>query len=70
MDNRNGYDSEKPQCYEALFALAESLIFVCNCWSIEDLWCVTEIEFVNLEISSSFAFIPFEEHRRSVYTEG
>jgi hypothetical protein len=23
---------------------------------------------VNLEISSSFAFIPFEEHRRSVYT--
>lgn len=43
--------------------------FIGNCWSIEDLWRVTEIELVNLEIRPSFAFIPFKKHRQSVYTD-
>jgi hypothetical protein len=70
MDNRNGYAFEKPQGHEALFAIAESIVFIGNGRPIENLWCVTEIELVSLEISSSFAFIPFEEHTRSVYTGG
>jgi hypothetical protein len=69
MDNGNGYAFEKPQCHEALFAVAESIILVCNCKSVEDIRCVTKIERMNLEIRSSFAFIPLEEQRRSVYTE-
>jgi hypothetical protein len=43
--------------------------FIGNCRSIEDFWCVMGIELVNLEIRPSFAFIPFEEHRQSVYTD-
>ena len=69
MYNGKGYALEKPQCHEALFAIAEAIIFVCNCRSIEDFWCVMEIELVNLDIRPSFAFIPFEEHRQSVYTD-
>ena len=68
MDNRDGYAFENSQCHEALFAVVESIIFIRNCRSVEDLCCVTEVELVSLEISSSFTLIPFKEHRRSVYT--
>ena len=68
MNNGNGYAFEKPQCHVALVAVVESIIFVRNRRSVEDLRRVTEVELMSPEISSSFALIPFKEHRRSVYT--
>jgi hypothetical protein len=57
-----------PNCHQALFAVVESIIFVRNRRSVEDFRRVTEVELVSPEISSSFALIPFKEHRRNVYT--
>ena len=58
----------RSQCHVALFAVVESIIFVRNRRSVEDLRRVTDVELASPEISSSFTLIPFKEHRRSVYT--
>jgi hypothetical protein len=50
----------RSQCHVALFAVVESIIFVRNRRSVEDLRRVTEVELVSPEISSSFTLIPIQ----------
>jgi len=67
VDDGDDIASQKPQGYESLFAIAETVIFICVRDASEHFFGVNEIEAVFLEIDTPFSLIP-SDHETIVYT--
>ena len=68
VDNGYGTTFEQTQSDEASLVISETVVLECECRTGEDLFCVDEVDVVNLQITSTFPRIPRESHMRIVYT--
>ena len=68
VDDRHRHIVQQSEGDKSLLIVAKPVVFVGCRQSSKDLMGIREVEAVFLEVQSALGFVPFEPHRRSVYT--